>query len=68
MTTIQEHDKPRRMGRKLEFPEQLRLSLPAGTIEKVDSVLKPGEARLDMLRDAVEREVARRRREAKKAE
>lgn len=68
MTLIQEHDKPRRMGRKLEYPEQLRLSLAAGTIEKIDSVLAPDENRLTMLRDAVDREIKRRRKEAKKAD
>lgn len=68
MTHIQEHDMPRRMGRKLEFPEQLRLSLAAGTIEKIDSVLAPDENRLTMLREAVDREIQRRRKAAKKGD
>jgi hypothetical protein len=58
---------PSRVGRKKEWTEQLRLPLAEGTTARIDSVLKSGEPRLDMIREAVEREIKRREREAKKS-
>lgn len=51
----------RRVGRKKEWHEQLRLPLAAGTTARIDSVLNPGEPRLDMIREAIEKEILRRR-------
>jgi hypothetical protein len=51
-----------RVGRRKEFDEQLRLPLAAGTIARIDAVLAPEEARLDMIREAIEREIKRRKR------
>lgn len=53
---------PRRMGRKKEWTEQLRLPLAAGTTARIDRVLIEGEARVDLIRQAIEREVKRRER------
>lgn len=55
-----------RVGRKKEWTEQLRLPLAEGTTERIDAVLSEGEPRLDMIRDAIEREIKRREREAKR--
>ncbi|WP_150132697.1 hypothetical protein [Neorhizobium sp. SOG26] len=60
MTEIHVHAKPSRMGRKKEWTEQLRLPLAAGTTARIDSVLEEGEPRLDMIREAIEREIKRR--------
>lgn len=62
LTGIHVHAKPSRMGRKKEWTEQLRLPLAEGTTERIDSVLEEGEARLDLIRSAIEREIKRRQR------
>ncbi|WP_146177468.1 hypothetical protein [Breoghania corrubedonensis] len=48
------------MGRKKTYTEQIRVPLPEGKTAEIDSVLEPGEYRLDLMRDAIDREVARR--------
>jgi hypothetical protein len=48
------------MGRKKEWTEQLRLPLAEGTTGRIDSVLEEDEPRLDMIREAIEREIKRR--------
>lgn len=53
-------DMPKRMGRKKQWSEQLRLPLAEGTTARIDAVLAEGEARLDMIREAIEREIERR--------
>lgn len=50
----------RRMGRKKEFEESLRVPLAAGTIARMDAVLEPGEPRLNLIREAIDLEVTRR--------
>jgi hypothetical protein len=49
-----------RVGRKKEWTEQLRLPLAEGTTARIDAVLADGEPRLDMIREAIEREIKRR--------
>ena len=51
-----------RVGRKKEWPEEIRLSLAGGTLDRIAAVLKPDEYRLDMIREASEREIKRRER------
>lgn len=51
-----------RVGRKKEWPEEIRLSLAGGTLDRIANVLEPGEFRLDMIREAIEREIKRRER------
>lgn len=53
---------PRSVGRKKEWTEQLRLPLANGTTARIDAVLEQGEPRLDMIREAIEREIKRRQR------
>ncbi len=48
------------MGRKKEWTEQLRLPLAEGMTAKIDSVLHDGEKRLDMIREAIAKEIAAR--------
>lgn len=49
-----------RVGRKKEWPEEIRLSLAGGTLDRIAAVLEPDEFRLDMIRDAIDREITRR--------
>jgi hypothetical protein len=65
---IQEHVIPARVGRKKEFTEQIRLPLADGTTARVDAVLAKDEPRLDMIREAIEREIKRRSRQSKDGE
>jgi hypothetical protein len=51
-----------RVGRKKEWTEQLRLPLAEGTTARIDAVLSEAEPRLDMIREAIEREIKRRQR------
>lgn len=48
------------------WPEKVVAPLPKGTFERMDAVRAPEESRTDLLRAAVERELARREREAKR--
>lgn len=55
------------VGRKMLWPEKLTLKLPEGGTARIDAVLKEGEPRLDMIRAAVEKEIAFREAEARAA-
>lgn len=48
-------------------PERINLKAPAGTNARLDAVLEEGEVRLDVIRMAIDREVERRERKARKA-
>ncbi len=48
------------MGRKKLWDERILLPLKAETLERVDDALQDGEARLDLIREAIERELKRR--------
>lgn len=54
------------VGRPKINDEQTPARFPAGTLARIDAVLDAGEKRSDMIREAVEREIKRREREAKK--
>jgi hypothetical protein len=49
-----------RMGRKLRWPERTAIKLGAGTFERIAAVLDEDEDRMMFMRQAVEREIARR--------
>jgi len=49
------------MGRKKLWTTRLTLPLTAETVERLDSALQDGEARLDLIREAIERELKRRK-------
>lgn len=55
-----------RVGRKKEFPERITLPMAEGTTARVGAVVREGEVRLDVIREAIERELKRREREKPK--
>jgi hypothetical protein len=52
----------RPVGRKMEFPDRLTLPLADGVVARIDAALEPGEPRLELIREAIERELRRRQR------
>lgn len=50
------------MGRKKLWTDRITLPLAAETIARIDGLLADGEARLDLIREAIERELRRRER------
>ncbi|MFG1250060.1 hypothetical protein [Xanthobacter flavus] len=48
------------MGRKKEFPVRITLPLAEGVTERMDALVSGDETRLDLIRDAIERELRRR--------
>lgn len=50
------------MGRKKLWDERILLPLKSETLERLDGLLTEGETRLDLIRDAIERELRRRKR------
>ncbi|WP_146618668.1 YlcI/YnfO family protein [Rhodoplanes elegans] len=62
-------DTPRRVGRKKRWAEDMQARFPEGTFDRIAAVLSDGEDRTDFVRDAVDRELARRERmKARQAE
>jgi metal-responsive CopG/Arc/MetJ family transcriptional regulator len=51
------------VGRKKEFENRITLPLSAEMLAGVDAVLADDEPRLDMIREAIEREIKRRSRQ-----
>lgn len=47
-------------GRKKEFEKRITLPLSGVMLERVDANLEQGEARLDLIRTAIDRELVRR--------
>jgi hypothetical protein len=58
---------PARMGRKKRWAEDMVARFAAGTFARIAAVLKKGEGRTDLVRDAVEAELARREKESRKS-
>lgn len=56
-------DIPRKMGRKQINHEQTPARFPEGTLARIDAALAKGEKRSDFIREAVESELDRRKRE-----
>lgn len=52
------------MGRKKLFAERITLPLKTETLKRLDALLYEGEVRLDLIREAIERELRRRERKA----
>jgi hypothetical protein len=50
------------MGRKKLWHENINLTLPEGAKARMDAVLREGEDRLDLIREAIDKEVKRRER------
>lgn len=51
----------RKVGRKKLWTERLTLPLNKETVERLDAALRDGEVRLDLIREAIERELKRRK-------
>ena len=49
------------MGRKKLWTERLTVPLNEEQVARMDSALREGEARLDLIREAIERELKRRK-------
>lgn len=49
-------------GRPNDYPEVIMLRVPAGTRNRLAAVTGEGERRSDVLREAIDREIERRRR------
>lgn len=50
------------MGRKKEWNVRLTLPLTDETVERMDAVLQAGEARVDLIREGIEKELKKRER------
>jgi hypothetical protein len=48
------------LGRKKKWTERTDARFPEGTIARIDAVLRPKEARTDLIHEAVEKELDRR--------
>lgn len=48
------------MGRKKLYPARITLPLATEMIVRIDALLREKEARLDLIREAIERELKRR--------
>ncbi len=48
------------LGRKRKWTERMDARFPDGTIARIDAVLRPKEARTDLIFEAVEKEIDRR--------
>jgi metal-responsive CopG/Arc/MetJ family transcriptional regulator len=48
------------MGRKKLWTDRITLPLNAETVSRIDDLLAGGEARLDLIREAIDRELKRR--------
>ncbi|HSI42014.1 MAG TPA: hypothetical protein VLA00_15840 [Xanthobacteraceae bacterium] len=53
---------PVRVGRKKQWTERITLPLAEGTTSRIDALLTPGEVRLDLIREGIDRELKRRER------
>lgn len=56
-------DRPRRVGRRLEWPEKFLVSFAAGTLDRIRAMLGEKEDARAFIREAVEREIKRRSRQ-----
>ncbi|MCW7544903.1 hypothetical protein N7I30_13935 [Aurantimonas litoralis] len=63
MIEFHTYAKPSRVGRKMQYPERITLPLAEGTTARIDAVCADGEPRLDVIREAIERELKRRERQ-----
>lgn len=54
------------MGRAKKWHEAVNLTLPLGARARMDAVLSDGEDRLDLIREAIDKEVTRRERQKPK--
>lgn len=60
MTLKPRNGLPSLVGRKKEFPNRITLPLSDEMLAAIDIAMSEGETRLDLIRDAIDREVKRR--------
>ena len=63
MTAIEMSGKPRRMSRPKKYVEEMLARFVEGTFGRIAAVLREDEDRADLVREAVEKEIERRRRQ-----
>ena len=51
------------MGRPRQWGEDMQARFPAGTFKRIQAVLRDAEAKTDFVREAVERELKRRKKQ-----
>lgn len=54
-------DTPRTVGRKMLYPEKREAAFAAGTLARIQAALRDDENQVAFIREAVERELERRR-------
>jgi hypothetical protein len=54
-------DSARRVGRKMRYPEKREAAFAEGTLARIQAVLTEGENQVGFIREAVERELTRRK-------
>ena len=64
--SLDEPTSPRKRGRAKVMHEYVNLSLPSGSKARMDAVLQDGEDRLDLIRGAIDTEVTRREKRARR--
>lgn len=62
LTDIRTYATPRRVARPKVFPIRITLPLTVEMLASVDGVRAPKETRLEMIREAISREISRRER------
>jgi len=60
LTATDTYGKPERMSREKEFPIRITLPLTAEMVKATDAALEPEEARVELIRAAIARELKRR--------
>lgn len=66
LTVLQMSAMPRKVGRNKEYPVRITLPLAEGVTERIDALCRDGEARVDFIRAAIDRETKRREEEQKR--
>ncbi len=64
--SVQEHKTPRKRNRAKRWVEAVNLTLAEGSKARMDAVLQDGEDRLDLIRGAIDAEVTRREKRARR--
>jgi len=62
LTGFHIHGTTARVGRKKQWTERIQLPMAEGTTARIDALLADDEARLDFIREAIDREIKRRER------
>ena len=61
-----EEKSPRKRNRAKRWVEAIKVTLEQGATARMDAVLQDGEDRLDLIRGAIDKEVTRREKQARR--